>query len=368
MTTEGTNPSTSGEEPELTPPPPPPVPFLASEFMSSVMARLSHQEEVQKTTNDQLAAIVAAFNAPASNSQPLRRYLFSTNPPTTTDGVVTNEVEQIGTLAADVPPVAKHNPAKQSTPKNTANAHVEPRQHAATDKNNRKNGLLYVVDENGKKWNTFHRETDSPSESHQATSATAAAQSDLEEAPESLDLRTLLKRKTTPNIIESPGPSDLRSELNAKRSKHTSQNDALVTDLREQLNARYIDISVEAANFVIAVSEATPQSAIDGDTEMTDQPPHDWRAEFIQYLTHGTVPADKWAARRLKRPSAHYVIMEDELHRVTAIKVLLKCIFGEQARLVMAEPHEGAGGNHSGGWAFALKNPKLRILLANDEY
>ncbi|KAG2314247.1 hypothetical protein Bca52824_017369 [Brassica carinata] len=50
--------------------------------MSSVMARLAHQEEVQKTTNDQLAAIVAALSAPASSSQPLRRYLFNTNPPT----------------------------------------------------------------------------------------------------------------------------------------------------------------------------------------------------------------------------------------------------------------------------------------------
>ncbi|KAG2331033.1 hypothetical protein Bca52824_002213 [Brassica carinata] len=177
MTTEGTNPSTSGEEPELTPPPPPPVPFLASEFMSSVMARLDHQEEVQKTTNYQLAAIVAALNAPARNSQPLRRYLFNTNPPTPADGVVTNEVEQIGILAAGALPIAKHNQAKQSAPKNAANAHVEPRQHAAADKNNRKNGLLYVVDENGKKWNTFHRETDPPNESPQATSATTTAQS-----------------------------------------------------------------------------------------------------------------------------------------------------------------------------------------------
>ncbi|KAL0847357.1 hypothetical protein Bca101_020603 [Brassica carinata] len=54
--------------------------------MSSVMARLAHQKEVQKTTNDQLAAIVAALNAPARNSQPLRRYLFNTNPPTPADG------------------------------------------------------------------------------------------------------------------------------------------------------------------------------------------------------------------------------------------------------------------------------------------
>ena len=61
--------------------------------------------------------------------------------------------------------MSKHNSAKQSVPKNAATAHVEPRQHAASYKHNRKNGLLYVVDENGKKWNTFHRETDPPSES-----------------------------------------------------------------------------------------------------------------------------------------------------------------------------------------------------------
>ena len=59
----------------------------------------------------------------------------------------------------------KHNAAKQPAPKNAANTHIEPRQHATTNKHNHKNSLLYVVDENGKKWNTFHRETDSPDES-----------------------------------------------------------------------------------------------------------------------------------------------------------------------------------------------------------
>ncbi|KAG5380479.1 hypothetical protein IGI04_028321 [Brassica rapa subsp. trilocularis] len=235
MTTGGTNPDTSAEEPELTPPQPPPL--LSSEFMSSVMARLAHQEEVQKTTNDKLAAIVAALSAPTGNSQPFRRHLFNTNPPTPTDGRTMNP----------------------------ADPHVEPRQHATSDKNNRKNGLLYVVDENGKKWNTFHRETDPPSESPRATATAAVAQvdsavgssrtppaltkscklhgdddgdasadedqpavrqrieviraqpepssdeeSDLEEALDPSDLRTLLKRKITPTSSETPGPSDLR--------------------------------------------------------------------------------------------------------------------------------------------------------------
>ncbi|XP_033138789.1 uncharacterized protein LOC117129318 [Brassica rapa] len=118
-----------------------------------------------------------------------------------------------------------------------------------------------------------------------------------------------------------------------------------------------IDISTESANFVTTESETTSLSETNDDSEMTDQDQliPDWRTEFIQYLTKGTLPTDKWAARRLKRRSAHYVVMEEELHRVTANKVLLKCIFAEQTQLVMAETHEGAGGNHSGGRSLALK-------------
>ncbi|KAG5375353.1 hypothetical protein IGI04_039949, partial [Brassica rapa subsp. trilocularis] len=317
MTTGGTNPDTSGEEPELTPPPPPPL--LSSEFISSVIARLAHQEEIQKTTNDQLAAIVAALSAAAENSQPFHLHLLNTNPPTPTDGRTTNPADPAETL------------------------------HAPSDKNNRKNGLLYFVDENGKKWNTFHRETDPPSESPRATATAAVAQvdsaagssrtppgltkscklhgvkghdtsecktlfaqflsslesgelkipppkpksknswsrnkdrknqrknqavedqpavrqrievirtqpepssdeeSDLEEALDPLDLRTFLKRMITPTNNETPRPSDLRVELNAKRTKHAlsqgsppaSTGDNTIVDLRDQLNARMDDL------------------------------------------------------------------------------------------------------------------------------
>ena len=81
----------------------------------------------------------------------------------------------------------------------------------------------------------------------------------------------------------------------------------------------------------------------------------DWRTEFIDYLSKGELPKEKWASRRLKTRSAHYVILDDELHRWTASKVLLKCIHGDKTARVMAETHEGAGGNHSGGRALAIK-------------
>ena len=68
----------------------------------------------------------------------------------------------------------------------------------------------------------------------------------------------------------------------------------------------------------------------------------EWRTEFIDYLSRGELPAEKWAARRLKTRSVHYVVLDDELHRWIASKVLLKCIHGNETVKVMAETHEGA--------------------------
>ncbi|KAF8079829.1 hypothetical protein N665_0998s0008 [Sinapis alba] len=79
------------------------------------------------------------------------------------------------------------------------------------------------------------------------------------------------------------------------------------------------------------------------------------RAELIDYLADNKLPTGKWAARRLKARSTKYVVIDGNLHRWTATKVLLRCIAGEETRLVMAETHEGAAGNHSGGRSLALK-------------
>ncbi|KAF3546157.1 hypothetical protein DY000_02005221 [Brassica cretica] len=59
---------------------------LPADFMSSVMARFARQDEVQKTTNEQLVALVAALTAPdgqTSRPQLISRRLFNTNPTAT---------------------------------------------------------------------------------------------------------------------------------------------------------------------------------------------------------------------------------------------------------------------------------------------
>ncbi|XP_048623762.1 uncharacterized protein LOC125592565 [Brassica napus] len=118
-----------------------------------------------------------------------------------------------------------------------------------------------------------------------------------------------------------------------------------------------IDTRAEQTAIAAAISEA--MDIDEAEPPSQDDQPTDWRKELINYLTEGSLPTEKWDARRLKRRSVHYVVMDGELHRWTATKVLLKCISGEETRLVMAETHEGAAGNHSGGRALALKVKNL---------
>ncbi|XP_048604735.1 uncharacterized protein LOC111205622 [Brassica napus] len=118
-----------------------------------------------------------------------------------------------------------------------------------------------------------------------------------------------------------------------------------------------IDTKAEQTVITAAISEA--MHIDEAEPPSQDDQPTDWRKELIDYLAEGLLPTKKWDARRLKRHSAHYVVMDGELHRWIATKVLLKCIFGEETRLVMAETHEGAAGNHSGGRALALKVKNL---------
>ncbi|KAF3527249.1 hypothetical protein DY000_02039033 [Brassica cretica] len=93
-----------GGEPTPTPEAAPPI---STDFMSSVMARLARQDEVQRMTNDQLAALVAALTAPdgkTSRPQLIRRCLFNTNPTAMGGDHILDDSEPNETLLADAPP------------------------------------------------------------------------------------------------------------------------------------------------------------------------------------------------------------------------------------------------------------------------
>ncbi|KFK23221.1 hypothetical protein AALP_AAs47412U000100, partial [Arabis alpina] len=98
-------------------------------------------------------------------------------------------------------------------------------------------------------------------------------------------------------------------------------------------------------------------------TDSTDHLDHadqiDWRDEISNYIKDGEVPEDKWAARRLKSKSAHYVAMGGKLYKWSAAGVLLLCVNDDTISAIMTETHEGEGGNHSGGRTLAMKIKKL---------
>ncbi|XP_024004829.1 uncharacterized protein LOC112081985 [Eutrema salsugineum] len=86
--------------------------------------------------------------------------------------------------------------------------------------------------------------------------------------------------------------------------------------------------------------------------------PEDWSLEIVGYIGDGTVPADKWAARRLKARAARYVVIKGTLLRRDASGVLLTCVHGNDIAEVMQKIHEGEGGNHSGARSLAFKIKK----------
>ncbi|XP_018454115.1 uncharacterized protein LOC108825305 [Raphanus sativus] len=134
---------------------------------------------------------------------------------------------------------------------------------------------------------------------------------------------------------------------------------ALGSKLHDQIKRTIPIHRIETPSITAQDASTTSVSAVavaaDMDIDSSSDETPDWRTDLINYLAHGTLPDDKWLARKLKARSAHYVVIDGELHRWNANKVLLKCISGDETRLVTAENHEGAAGNHSGGRALALK-------------
>ena len=94
-----------GGEPTPTPEAAPPV---LADFMSYVMARLARQDEVQKTTNNQVAALFAALTAPngqTSRLQMIRRRLFNTNLTATGGDHISDDSKPNQALLANAPPI-----------------------------------------------------------------------------------------------------------------------------------------------------------------------------------------------------------------------------------------------------------------------
>jgi hypothetical protein len=78
----------------------------------------------------------------------------------------------------------------------------------------------------------------------------------------------------------------------------------------------------------------------------------DWRKPLVDYLHNPSSSVD----RKIRRWSLKFVLDDGELYRRTADDMLLKCLGPDQARLAMAEVHEGICGTHQSA-------PKMKWLL-----
>ncbi|KFK24493.1 hypothetical protein AALP_AAs49847U000100 [Arabis alpina] len=80
-----------------------------------------------------------------------------------------------------------------------------------------------------------------------------------------------------------------------------------------------------------------------------------WMDQIRAYIVSGELPNNKWAARKLQKQAARYVLLDENIYRCGFSGPLLTCVEGQEARQVMEEVHSGSCGNHSGGKALAIK-------------
>jgi hypothetical protein len=78
----------------------------------------------------------------------------------------------------------------------------------------------------------------------------------------------------------------------------------------------------------------------------------DWRRPLVDYLHNPSSLVD----RKFRQWALKFVLDDDELYRQTADDLLLKCLGPDQARLAMAEVHEGICRTHQSA-------PKMKWLL-----
>ena len=75
----------------------------------------------------------------------------------------------------------------------------------------------------------------------------------------------------------------------------------------------------------------------------------DWRQPYIEYLTKGTLPDDRYEANKLKKMAKRYIVNDGKLFKRGLSGILLRCLSGDEAMEVMHQSHAGTLAEHQGG-------------------
>jgi len=83
--------------------------------------------------------------------------------------------------------------------------------------------------------------------------------------------------------------------------------------------------------------------------------PDTWITPYQLYLADGVLPVDSTEARKIKKSSNKFTLIDGELYRFGFTHPLLVCVHGEKCTRIMAELHEGICGSHIGGRLLATR-------------
>jgi len=72
-------------------------------------------------------------------------------------------------------------------------------------------------------------------------------------------------------------------------------------------------------------------------------------------MADGVLSMDSTEARKIKKNSSRFTLIDGELYRFGFMHPLLVCVHGEKCVRIMAELHEGICGSHIGGRALATR-------------
>ncbi|XP_068503665.1 uncharacterized protein [Phaseolus vulgaris] len=80
-----------------------------------------------------------------------------------------------------------------------------------------------------------------------------------------------------------------------------------------------------------------------------------WMTAYQRYLADEVLPLEPAEARKIKKNSSKYTLIDGKLLRHGFTHPILVCVDGEQCTCIMAELHEGICSSHIGGRSLSSK-------------
>jgi len=80
-----------------------------------------------------------------------------------------------------------------------------------------------------------------------------------------------------------------------------------------------------------------------------------WMTAYQCYLADGILPLDPAEARKVKKNSSKYTLIDGKLFRHGFTHLILVCVNDDQCTRIMAELHKGICGSHIGDRSLSSK-------------